>query len=351
MSTKLPAYLISLICCTTLWGELHAQYVSKTINPYHKAYYDSLKQMNYPYTFPLLGKGAYKKGFDIPFPYGISTAYYAQRQNVEITRTLVGLNDGAQTDLSRFITFGKIENQTTAYTIRPDLWVLPFLNIYGVFGTGTSRTTVPLVQPVNFNTTQRFNVNSVGFGVTLAGGLGPVFIVVDNNINFANIASLVEPVPAYNLDMRIGHNFVNERRADRGISVWFGTFYQHIGGDTKGSVTIKDLLPNGSGNLEDHFIEHLNEWADGMPVPQRIIAHQIIQKIDDYLNGVDVGDTKITYLLDKKLTKPWNLIFGAQYQHNKHWQLRTEVGTYGQRTSFLIMLNYRLEHFGKAKQH
>ncbi len=75
----------------------------------------------------------------------------------------------------------------------------------------------------------------------------------------------------------------------------------------------------------------------------------MINKIDDHLSGVDVGDARITYALDKELAKPWNLIFGAQYQHNKHWQLRTELGTFGKRTSFLIMVNYRFESLFKKK--
>ena len=33
----------------------------------HEAYKDSLKQVEYNHIFPILGKGAYKKGFDIPY--------------------------------------------------------------------------------------------------------------------------------------------------------------------------------------------------------------------------------------------------------------------------------------------
>ena len=330
--------------------QVAAQYASKEINPFHKAYHDSLMKMNYPYTFPLLAKKAYKKGYDIPYTYGISTVLYKQRQNVIIKKTEIGINDLQPVDLSGFIRFGDIETKTSAYTVRPDMWVLPFLNVYGIFGIGNSETKVPLVRPVNFTTVQKFNVKSAGVGVTLAGGLGPVFVVVDNNINFADVEVLAEPVPAYNLDMRVGHNFVHPRRADRGLAIWFGTFYQRINGDTKGSITVKDLFPNGSDDLQDNFIDHLNEWASGLPPPQQIVANQIIKKIDDYLNGVDVGDARITYLLDKELEKPWNMVFGAQYQHNKNWQFRCEVGTFGKRTSFLLMANYRFEYIGKKRK-
>ncbi|MBD0833593.1 hypothetical protein ICJ83_15770 [Aestuariibaculum sp. TT11] len=329
--------------------EVYAQYASKEPNPFHKKYHDSLKNRDYPYTFPLLAKKAYKRGFDIPFTYGVSTAYYSQVQDVNIKRTLIGFNDSEQVDLSGFIKFGTVESSTEAFTIRPDMWVFPFLNVYTIFGVGNSSTAVPLVRPVDFSTIQHFNVTSFGFGFTFAGGFGPVFFVVDNNFNFANVDALVEPVPARNLDIRLGHNFVNPRRADRGIAVWFGAFNQNIKGDTNGSINIADLFPNGAGELQDNFIGRLEEWADGLPLAQKVIANQIIDRVDDYLNGVDVSDSTITYKLDKELAKRWNMVFGAQYQHNKHWQLRTEIGTFGKRTSFLIMLNYRFESIFKKK--
>lgn len=326
-----------------------AQYTSKELNPFHKAYHDSLQSREYPYTFPILAKQAYKKGFDVPFTYGLSTAYYAQVQDVNIKRTLIGINDLEPVDLSEFIKFGTVEARTEAFTFRPDMWVLPFLNVYGIFGVGSSSTAVPLIRPVDFSTTQHFNVTSMGFGFTIAGGFGPLFFVVDNNFNYGNIEALVEPVPAHNLDIRLGHNFVNPRRADRGLAVWFGAFRQNINGDTNGSIKIKDLFPNGTEGLQEGFIDRLEEWADGLPLAQQIIANQIINKIDDHLSGIDVGDANITYALDKELAKPWNLIFGAQYQHNKHWQLRTELGTFGKRTSFLIMVNYRFESLFNKK--
>ena len=50
--------------------ELKAQYATTKIKTKHEAYRDSLKQVEYKYTFPILGKGAYKKGFDISYPAG-----------------------------------------------------------------------------------------------------------------------------------------------------------------------------------------------------------------------------------------------------------------------------------------
>lgn len=66
----------------------------------------------------------------------------------------------------------------------------------------------------------------------------------------------------------------------------------------------------------------------------------MIDNIKDYLDGLNLGDGAIHYNIDKELAGPWNMIFGAQYQHNKRWQIRTEVGTFGKRTQFLLNMNY-----------
>lgn len=325
----------------------YSQYTNREKNPFHQKYKDSLMAMDFNHTLPLLAKKGYKKGYDIPYAFGLSMAFYAQRQNVKINATKVGFNGSELIDFTEYITFGTIENRALAYTVRPDIWLLPFLNVYGIFGTGTSNTNVSIVRPVNFSTIQNFTVTSGGFGFTLAGGLGSVFLVVDNNFNWANLDALVEPVPAFNFDARIGHNFINPYRADRGISIWIGAFRQEIKSDTNGQISIKDLFPNGSIGLEDKFIAKLEEWATTLPPGQKVVANQIIDKIDDYFQTNDPGNTTIQYKLDKELAAAWNLIFGAQYQHNKHWQLRTEVGTFGKRSSFMLMLNYRFEGFKK----
>jgi hypothetical protein len=326
-------------------GVFAQQGMNKVVNPYHEAYHDSLRKMDYPYTFPLLGKKAYKKGFDIPYAWGISPVYYAQRQDIAIPTIAVGLNDGPLTDISGLVQFGRIENKVSTFTFRPDLWVLPFLNIYGIFGFGKTSTEVPLVKPIDFTTVQNFNANSAGFGFTFAGGIGPVLIIIDNNFNWADVEAFVEPVPAYNFDARLGHNFVNPRRADRSVAIWFGTFYQKIKADTDGHIPINSLFPDLTPEETEEIQERLNEWVEGLPPAQEVVMRQIIQKINDYFEGREPGDNEIHYVLDKRVAGPWNLVFGAQYQHNKNWQIRSEIGTFGKRTQFLLNLNYRFPGF------
>jgi hypothetical protein len=320
----------------------NGQGYGKSSNPVYQAYYDSIKTMDYNHTFPILGKKAYKKGYDVPYPWGVSTVFFTQKQEINITRTSIGFNGGEKVDLSDYVNFGPTIGTTYAYTVRPDLWILPFLNVYAIIGGGSTQTEVTLLNPVSIETTQNFGASSFGLGATLAGAVGPIWIAWDNNYNFADIEVVVEPVPAFNSSLRVGHTFMDPIKPTRTLSVWVGTFYQSIQNDTEGSVTVQDIFPNfGDGSK----IEALREWADGLPLAQRVVVNQIINKIEDISNGIDPGEATIDYLLNKEVAAPFNLILGAQYQFNKNWILRTELGVFGKRSQFMLNLNYRFQGF------
>jgi len=329
--------LILLVSITTFY----AQGYGKSDNPAYKKYYDSIQNMDYNRIFPIWGKQAYKKGYDMPLPYGLSAIYFTQRQEININSISVGYNGGEMADISNFIKFGPTMATTNAYTVRPDIWVFPFLNVYGILGGGTSETEVNLIAPINFETSQHFGVSSFGLGATLAGALGPFWFAWDNNYNFADIDVIVEPVPAFNSSFRIGHSFLDPVSPTKTLSIWAGVFYQSIQNDTEGSLSVESIFPNigGGGAIQD-----LRDWADTLPPAQKIIMNQIIDRLEDVSNGIDT-DATIDYKLDKEVAAPFNLIFGAQYQFNKNWMLRTELGVFGKRSQFLLNLNYRFESF------
>ena len=321
---------------------LNAQGYGKSNNTAYQVYYDSIKAMDYNHTFPILGKKAYKRGYDVPFPWGISTVFFTQKQEINITKTSIGFNGGEKVDLSDYVNFGPTVATTYAYTVRPDLWILPFLNVYAIIGGGTTQTEVTLLNPISIETTQKFGASSFGLGATMAGAIGPIWIAWDNNYNFADIEVVVEPVPAFNSSLRVGHTFMDPVKPTRTLSVWVGTFYQSIQNDTEGSIALQDVFPNfGDGSK----IADLREWANGLPLAQRVVANQIINKIEDISNGIDPGEATIDYLLNKEVAAPFNLILGAQYQFNKNWIVRTELGVFGKRSQFMLNLNYRFQGF------
>ena len=53
------------------------------------------------------------------------------------------------------------------------------------------------------------------------------------------------------------------------------------------------------------------------------------------------GEATVKYKISKKPAQEWNMIIGGQYQIDKHWQVRAELGGLGNRKSLLISANYR----------
>ncbi len=335
LKSLFAVFLAAVSCCGDLFAQTGAD---KQINPYHKHYADSLKSMNYKPIFPLLARKAYKKGYDIPLPYGMSLTYFYMRQNIDISSTTIGFNDAQPLDLTDILQYGDVVNTTNVITFRPDLWILPFLNVYGIVGTGTSEVVVPLVEPVNFSTTQRFTVNNAGFGVTLAGGIGPVFLTIDNNMAWAWLEAVEKPVPAYNFDARVGHSFVHPRHPERSLTIWCGVFFQTLRTETKGDIAMSEVM-------SDETADALKEKIDNKIANDPDLSPLEKQALETFVGeGVDKLKTStVHYELDKKIAGPWNLIFGAQYQFNKHWQLRCELGTFGQRSQFMLNLNWRFQ--------
>lgn len=323
-------YLL-LLAAILLAGNVSAQYVTLELGTFKKAYRDSLKKIEYNHIFPILGKKAYKKGIDVPLPFGIMPAYFYQRQQYEISNIQIGIDGSDLVDISG-IQFGVIEGQTHAFTVRPDIWIFPFWNVYGLVGYGTTATSVEVIKP-SIQTIQHFNGVNFGLGTTLAGAIGPVFITADANFNWVQFEELTKPVPAINLSMRVGHTFTFDERPYRNVGVWVGPFYQNVQNDTEGEMSLSQIF----GDKENEIRANIQDWYDGLSAAEQKAMEGVYDKI---VNEIDKDHT-VHYKLDKEVSQYWNMVVGIQYQHNKSWQFRTELGTFGKRTQFLLTVNYR----------
>src|SRR5688572_2593933 len=130
---------------------IHAQYSQRKLSKKQQEYTDSLKNVTYNHSFPILGQKAYKMGFDIPYPVGVMGNYFYVNQGIIIENLQLGLqsqnHDIPLTPID-FVEFGSNDVTANTFMVRPDLWVFPFLDVYGIFGFGTSTTTVNLTIPV-----------------------------------------------------------------------------------------------------------------------------------------------------------------------------------------------------------
>jgi len=320
-----------------------AQYSSKKIKTKHEAYTDSLKQVDYNYIFPIWGQKVYKKGFDIPYPVGFMANSIWMKQDLVFTNFQLGFeNDNVDIPLTpaEFVQFGENSNNSQNYTIRPDVWIFPFLNVYGLFGAGSSKTSVNLVAPINLSTEVEQDFTTNGFGVMAAGGVGPVWISADFNMTWNKPKLLDEPVRVGIIGLRVGHTFVFKNNPKRNFAVWAGGMRAKMASETSGQIKLNEAIP-GLEDKKDEIVSDYYDWYDGLTKPQQVVADQVLTPIVEAIDDAS-GDGIVKYAMDKQTKQLWNGLVGAQFQLNKHWQFRTEAGIIGNRKSILFSANYRL---------
>ncbi len=324
--------------------QVHAQYPTTKVKEIHEAYRDSLKQVKYDNVFPIWGQKIYQKGFDIPYPTGVMVNYLYIKQGLIIDNMRLGIKtndlDIPLTGVD-FIEFG--DNYSSAHTImvRPDVWVLPFLNVYGLFGRGTSTTEVNLTFPIELKSVVEQEITSNGFGLTVGGGLGPVWLALDANITWNKPELLDKAVEVRTFGARLGHNFVNSTKPYRNIGLWVGAMHVSLGSETVGEIKLADALPSETWDRADQIVATYDDWYNNTAtIAQKAIADQTLGPLVDAIGAAD-GSAVIRYGLDKRTKQEWNGVVGGQFQLNKNWIFRAEGGIIGDRKSLLLSANWR----------
>ena len=337
-----------------LGNAVMAQYSTKKVSKKHQEYTDSLKNLEYDRIMPVWGAGAYKQGFDIPYPVGFSLTYIMLDQGLDITNMQLGITtdrkDIPLTNVDEFIKFGDNTNLSHSVSFRPDVWIFPFLNVYGLFGSGRSHTEVNLVAPVSLLSVVDQGVTTMGVGVLGAGGFGPVWVSVDANFTWNQPELTDQPTRVNVVGVRVGHSFKFKKRPDRNISVWVGGMYMKMTTETSGAITMSEAFPDyygegGTGQQKRQEVqEEYDDWyADLSPIKKAAVDKTPIPEfMEDFGDKYNDGSTSIKYGMDKQTAQYWNYTFGAQFQLNKSWQFRAEAGLIGDRESLLFGLNYRI---------
>jgi hypothetical protein len=100
---------------------------------------------------------------------------------------------------------------------------------------------------------------------------------------------------------------------------------------------------------------NVDEWWTGLTPPEQKnpvniakyeTANRALEKSANVLTSLDgaLNDDQsatVQYSLNKSLKDKWNFIIGSQYQINKHFMIRAEIGFLGSRQQFMTGLQYR----------
>ena len=293
---------------------------------------DSLTAAEYPYIFPLFGKNVIRKGVELPLPVGISINYYHQSMNVVIDRVSLGLGNDQLMPLT-FVGFENVSNNANNYNARLDLWLFPFLNIYGIAGYAQADANVILNAPFAFETAVDFSGWTYGGGAVLAFGLSGFWVTADGNLAWTNMEEYHDPVRAAVLSLRLGRRI--PQKAIRNLHIWLGAMYQNPESTVNGGFLLADIMSDElAGQFEDYY---QSDWYNALSPEEQ-------QFIDAFVQTMSQGgtDTSFDYQAEQHPENAWNMIAGLQFEFNKRWYLEAEAGFLGSRTSLLMNLNYRL---------
>ncbi len=354
----------------TMFGQV---YSNKEVGKKNAAHVDSIKHKEWPYVLPLMGKKATARGFDLPYPAGISMQYFWQQSDIIIDNLKVGFNNGQMFELDEVVRFDKAQATTGAFTVRPDVWLFPFLDVYGIFGYGAASTDVGfgLWVPDSNNTPTEilssgslveFNAPTMGFGLTPTFGVAGLFIALDMNMTWTDVPQLEKPARAFVFGPRVGKSF-KFKKEDMNIAFWAGGFRVNISSGTEGSLNLAEVLPvedlgmkidAGYQKLDDAQAQ-IDTWWEGLtPLEQAKPSNKakyeaansaisragdVIVSVENAVNGI--ATSTVQYSMDKRPADKWNFLVGTQYQLNKHWMCRGEFGFLSSRTQFLVGMQYR----------
>ena len=348
-------------------------FTNKPVGQKSEPLVDSLKSTPYPYALPIWGAKVTALGFDIPYSAGLGVNCLTQESALVIDNLMVGFNNGPMYNIDEIVRIKDAIAGANAMNVRPDVWILPFLNVYGVLGkvkTSTEidagiylpDTTNAWSEVTSFATTAKFDGTVMGLGITPTIGVAGGWIALDMNFAWTDISSLDKPVKTFVFGPRFGKSFKLKKPQSQ-IAVWAGGFRVAFSSETSGSLPLSDIFPldDIQGKVDGAIMnveekqQNVDEWWNDLSEAEQAnpvnkakyeTANRVLNTAGEVLSGIDgaLNDEQtatVQYSLDKSLKDAWNFVVGAQYQLNKHWMLRAEYGFLGSRKQFLTSLQYR----------
>lgn len=367
-------FLALTLSCSLITQAFSQVYSNKVVGEKNVALIDSLEKAEYPYILPIWGQKATEKGFQLPLSAGVNLNYLWQESALVISDLMVGFNNGPMYDLDEIIRFNDATATANAVNIRPDFWLFPFLNIYGIFGQAKTSTAISAgiwlpdadgnwSEVTSFSTKAEFDASVAGLGFTPTIGVAGGWLALDMNVAWTDVSALDKPVFTFVFGPRFGKT-IKFKKPDMNIAGWVGGFRVKFSSETTGSVNLSDLftttgefqmkVDEGLANVDQKTQEVETWWSELTPIEQNNpinkakyeTANRVLDTAGNILTTADgalsnAQSATVQYSLQKDLKDKWNFIVGSQFQLNKHWMIRAEYGFLGSRNQFIGGLQYR----------
>lgn len=264
---------------------------------------------------PVCGKKRRNEGFNLPYPFGMAIHGFAYQQDYFASNLLITDSTGYITVTADTMIQNTTANEMTI-SVRPDIWIFPFLNIYGIFGYTQGKVSPNLTVPsftmhikdhpvlpdndlpidTTFEITEQiaYYGPTVGFGVSFAMGFNAFFVIVDYNYTETYPNDNAGKLVKHSISPKIGVQLASKKGQGRG-AIWLGGMYMSNKQTFGGVLNVEEISP---------------------------IVALILGKDADYSGDIEN-------------IQQWNMLIGGSYFINKHHSLFAEIGFIGRQQASL----------------
>ncbi len=309
----------------------------------------------YPYVLPIWGQKVMDRNIDLQLPFGFNVNYVFNQMTLELTEFSMNFYDGENLDdIINPETLNFTETVATAngVNIRADAWILPFINVYGLYSRNLGTTKVSfqpqvvetglgpngnikeirtLVKPIDVPPVE-FHTNSFGTGTTLVYGWDQYFVNVDGNITWSTSDLLEQTVTFFVGSARIGKRIPLKKNMK--LAIYIGAMYRDFVNKENNTGSIRvPALDEGMQRAIDGFTainDQQIEFYEGLPptpgVEEKLEAlYARDQRLQDASERVETANA-INYSIKKEIVNNWSTQIGFNLELSKHWMYRAEVG-------------------------
>ena len=326
---------------------------------------------DYPYVLPIWGQKLTDRNIDIQLPFGLNVNYVYNQMSLELTHFSMNFYDGENLDdiiNPEMLNFTSTIATTSGINFRADAWILPFLNVYGIYSRSYGSTQVSfqpqvveydlglngnmkeirtLENPIELDPVT-FSSNTGGIGVTTVYGWDDYFVSVDGNMTWSASDLLEENVTFFVGSARLGRRIAFNNGMK--LSLYFGAMYRNFVNKevNSGSLGIPEL-DAGMIKAVDALLEINQEqiaFWEGLP--------DITPGKDEKLDKLNTRNNKlvgakdriessnaINYSIKKEIIDSWSTQIGFNYEITPNIMFRGEYGYRAGQKFFMTGLQYR----------
>ena len=307
----------------------------------------------------------------LQLPFGVNVNYVYNQMTLELTHFSMNFYDGEDLDdiiNPETLNFTETVGTTNGVNVRADAWVLPFLNIYGLYSRNQGSTQVSfqprvveydlgpngnlmeirtLEKPIDVEEVT-FYANSYGVGATGVYGWSDYFVNADGNLSWSTSDLLEQTVPFFVGSARIGRRITFKN--DMKLAVYIGAMYRDFVNteNNTGSLGVPELdegmikAIDGLTAINDQQIELWESMPDIKPGKDEKLAELYARgERLSYAKDRVENSNAINYSIKKEIINNWSTQIGFNFEISDHWMYRAELGYRDDQKFFMTGLQYR----------